>query len=215
MTRRSKYTIPYLERKELRLFIESIELSRSYFWIFLRFQFTGSVLYKRWQVPEEQDAERLEAFLEKAENHPEWFTQAIETGKSFAQLIFKAPTTVAEHLFVERHKAGLTQAQIAKAIGVSLPAYVRWETGADAPDHRTLPKIIRFLGHLPEPPKESHKQFRFYRQILGLSIKKLAAKHRILHFRISKIETGKGEMDKKIMAWLVERVREAYPGKMG
>lgn len=70
--------------------------------------------------------------------------------------------------------------------------------------------IIQFLGYLPEPPREPHKRFRFYRQALGLSVKELAMECRISHGRISQIEAGRAKMDEGLLAWLEEWVKEEY-----
>ncbi len=186
---------------------------------FARLLGVGRNRYCAWergkQTPDGQDVESLKAFLEKAESNPDWLAQAIESGKAILPTETKTPATIGGHLFTERQKRGLTQAQAAQAIGVSHSAYARWETGTDTPDHRTLPKLIQFLGYLPKPPEEPHRQFRFYRQALGYSVERLAKELRVSKNRLCQIDAGKAQMDERIMAWLEERVRVAFPAKKG
>lgn len=45
-----------------------------------------------------------------------------------------------------RKKAGLSQAAVAKEIGVSAAAVCQWETGKTVPDSRKLPRIAALYG---------------------------------------------------------------------
>lgn len=45
-----------------------------------------------------------------------------------------------------RKKAGITQEQLADAVGVSIPAVSKWETGSSYPDITLLIPIARYLG---------------------------------------------------------------------
>lgn len=45
-----------------------------------------------------------------------------------------------------RESAGIRQVQFAKALGVSQPAIVKWETGAAYPSSDKLPLIADILG---------------------------------------------------------------------
>lgn len=59
-----------------------------------------------------------------------------------------------------RKKAGLSQAEVAVALGISSAAVCQWETGKTAPDSRKLPKIAELFNCtvdellLPDTPKE-------------------------------------------------------------
>lgn len=44
-----------------------------------------------------------------------------------------------------RKKAGLTQEQVAKHLGVSTPAVNKWESGSNYPDITLLPALARLL----------------------------------------------------------------------
>ena len=45
-----------------------------------------------------------------------------------------------------RREKGITQEQLAKAVGVSAPAVSKWETGQSYPDITLLPPLARFFG---------------------------------------------------------------------
>ena len=49
-----------------------------------------------------------------------------------------------------RRSAGLTQAQLAAAIGTSQSVVSRWERGADSPRIDTLVRILRACGYEPD-----------------------------------------------------------------
>lgn len=48
-------------------------------------------------------------------------------------------------LIEERKRRGLTQEQVAKALGISRTAYVRYETGSRTPDLATALRIAQML----------------------------------------------------------------------
>ena len=50
-----------------------------------------------------------------------------------------------EHLKETRQKKGLTQMKIAKGVGVSLNAYIRWENGVAKPTEENLEKLENIL----------------------------------------------------------------------
>src|ERR1700722_1167372 len=68
-----------------------------------------------------------------------------------------------------RVRAGLTQAKLAKKVGVTQPNYQRWEAGAAPFPKEKLKKLPKALGASPEallgrhPPKEA----RFYDDSAG------------------------------------------------
>lgn len=59
-----------------------------------------------------------------------------------------------------RKKAGLSQADVAEALGISSASVCQWETGKTMPDPRKLPKIAEILNCTvdellsPDAPKE-------------------------------------------------------------
>jgi len=53
---------------------------------------------------------------------------------------------IAENIKHLRQKKGVTQAQLANALGVSYQAVSKWETNANLPDITLVPDIARFFG---------------------------------------------------------------------
>jgi transcriptional regulator with XRE-family HTH domain len=45
-----------------------------------------------------------------------------------------------------RLKNGMTQIDVAKAVGVTMNAYIRWEQGANQPTEENLQKLKEVLG---------------------------------------------------------------------
>jgi transcriptional regulator with XRE-family HTH domain len=61
----------------------------------------------------------------------------------------KAPRTVGEHLLKRRRDLGLTQVQVAKALGVKVGTITTWEKNRQEPCGDHLAGIVRFLGYDP------------------------------------------------------------------
>ena len=53
---------------------------------------------------------------------------------------------IAENIKHLRQKNGVTQAQLADALGVSYQAVSKWETNANLPDITLVPDIAHFFG---------------------------------------------------------------------
>jgi DNA-binding XRE family transcriptional regulator len=61
----------------------------------------------------------------------------------------KEPRSVGEHLLKRRRDLGLTQGQVAQALGVNAGTVITSEKNRQAPSGRRLLAIIRFLGYDP------------------------------------------------------------------
>ena len=57
---------------------------------------------------------------------------------------------LADRIKQVRHTAGLTQAELAEALGVSQPTVNRWETGETEPARTTLEQLAEVTGTTPE-----------------------------------------------------------------
>lgn len=55
-----------------------------------------------------------------------------------------------KNLRAERARMGLTQLELADALGVVPISVLRWEAGSSEPDARNLVKMTRFFGCTPE-----------------------------------------------------------------
>ncbi|RKX28431.1 MAG: hypothetical protein DRP71_17400 [Verrucomicrobia bacterium] len=84
------------------------------------------------------------------------------------------PNTLGEHIRKRRMDLGLTQAQVARLIGVTLMTVYGWERGRFTPATRHLPGVLRFLGEDPRAQVQGFAaRLRAAREGLGLSQKGL------------------------------------------
>jgi DNA-binding transcriptional regulator YiaG len=61
----------------------------------------------------------------------------------------KVPWTAGDHLLKRRRDLGLTQAQVAKTLGVKVGTITSWEKNRQEPCGERLGGILRFLGYDP------------------------------------------------------------------
>jgi transcriptional regulator with XRE-family HTH domain len=87
----------------------------------------------------------------------------------------KNPQTLGDHLLARRLSLSLTQAFVARMIGVSEHSYLHWEKDQLPPRVSMYPAIHAFLGGDPLPPAKtlSQRLLRF-RRAHGLSVKNAA-----------------------------------------
>lgn len=92
-----------------------------------------------------------------------------ETGKK--SLYYKMKVNLAETIRKLRKAENLTQEEVAAALGVTLQAVSRWETGASLPDVELLPSIAAFFGVTldalfgVDPESEEAKLGKFYDEV--------------------------------------------------
>ncbi len=80
-----------------------------------------------------------------------------------------------EHLRLRRSELGLTLRETARALGVSLATVKNWENGRAKVGEAPYSRVIRFLGHDPNPaPRSLSERLRAARKVMGLSQKALA-----------------------------------------
>ena len=70
---------------------------------------------------------------------------------SEAKGLSRNPTTLGEHIKKRRLELGLTQKQVANALGVNPWTVLNWETGQHQPPIRSIPGILAFLDYDPFP----------------------------------------------------------------
>ena len=61
------------------------------------------------------------------------------------------PKTTGDHIRKRRLMLKMTQAEVAKEIGVCEPSVFLWEANTVNPEIRYMPAVIRFLGYNPLP----------------------------------------------------------------
>lgn len=86
------------------------------------------------------------------------------------------PQSIGEHIRKRRLEQNLFQADVARLIGVEETSIYNWESNRSNPSVKYIPKVIKFLGYIPEifPNKTLGEQLIYYRKIHGLSQKKMA-----------------------------------------
>lgn len=86
--------------------------------------------------------------------------------------------TLGDHIKKARLDRGLSQDELARALGVSGSSVMNWERNATEVATRFLPKVTAFLGYDPREARSDHlgERIRTLRERQGLSQEGLAAK---------------------------------------
>jgi len=129
---------------------------------------------------------------------PVWDHQSIRNlipALPFCKVTFKAPKppsapypkrlkTLGDHLRKKRLDLKLQQKELAKKLGVSETSIYNWENNLASPSLYSIPKIIKFLGYLPNHipdnapvVKTLGEKIATSRRLLGLTQEELA--HRL------------------------------------
>ncbi len=82
----------------------------------------------------------------------------------------QCPATFGEHVRKARVDQGLSQAKLARTLGVTWSTVRDWETGRTRPALRLKPRVLAFLAREEDRPEGSiWEQVRWKRERLGLS----------------------------------------------
>ena len=60
------------------------------------------------------------------------------------------PRTLGEHIRKRRLDLGLTQKELASALGVDQWTVINWEVRGRTPAPQVMPRVVQFLGYLPD-----------------------------------------------------------------
>jgi transcriptional regulator with XRE-family HTH domain len=94
-------------------------------------------------------------------------------------------------------------------IGVEVAAITTWELGKKEPKVSYLPAILGFLGYDPIPKGETlGEQLRNERRRRGLTQVRLARRLGVSQQTITKLETGETTRDERVLAVVLEFLRE-------
>jgi DNA-binding transcriptional regulator YiaG len=106
--------------------------------------------------------------------------------------ISQNPQTWGEHIKKRRLELNLFQSSVAKVLGVNTSTVANWEKHHIEPMLWVIPKVIEFLGYVPElqPTQLLGQKIRVYRQFSGMSQKKLAE-----HLGVDPATLGRWERD--------------------
>jgi transcriptional regulator with XRE-family HTH domain len=86
------------------------------------------------------------------------------------------PSSVGEHLRKKRLDISLSQADVAKRLRVNEASVWNWENNRSCPSIRLMPRVIDFLGYVPDDskPESLGQRIIAFRRLRGLTQKELA-----------------------------------------
>ncbi|HUI28917.1 MAG TPA: helix-turn-helix transcriptional regulator [Candidatus Acidoferrales bacterium] len=119
-----------------------------------------------------------------------------------SKLYPKALLTLGDHIRKKRLDLNLHQIGAAKIINVNEMTIVGWELNYCKPLTRHIPKIIDFLGYVPEnlfPTSTTGQKVRRYRLLHGISRKQLAKQLHIDEHTLCRLEMDKGKTSREIV----------------
>ncbi len=108
----------------------------------------------------------------------------------------KKLVTIGDHIRKRRLDLKLFQREVAEIMSVDEMSVVGWELNHYQPLVRHLPKIIDFLGYVPEdlfPANSLGHEIKRYRLLHGLTRRQLARRLHIDEGTLGKLEIDKGK----------------------
>ncbi len=97
---------------------------------------------------------------------------------------------------IVRLDLGLLQRDVAARLDVDVTFVMGWELGSHEPLTRHIPRIIEFLGYVPEelfPCNTTGQGIKRYRLLQGMTRKQLAKKLGMDEATLHRLEAGAGE----------------------
>jgi len=128
----------------------------------------------------------------------------------------KYPKTLAslgDHLRARRLELGLYQSQVAEILGVTESTVTNWEKNRTEPQLYLIPKVIEFLGYIPESPEARTlgKSIALYRRVRGTSQEKFAQELDVDPSTLRKWERNKGTPTQEVREKLCGFFKEVCP----
>jgi transcriptional regulator with XRE-family HTH domain len=91
------------------------------------------------------------------------------------EAIYRAPSTLGQHLAARRRELNLLQRDAAEQVGVCESTFLHWEQNATTPPVTFLPRICAFLGYDPLPAAvTTPERMKRYRERNGYTVKTAA-----------------------------------------
>jgi transcriptional regulator with XRE-family HTH domain len=102
------------------------------------------------------------------------------------------PSSVGEHLRKKRLDISLSQADVAKRLRVNEASVWNWENNRSCPSIRLIPRVIDFLGYVPDDskPESLGQRIIAFRRLRGLTRKELARRLGVDPTTLAKWERG-------------------------
>ena len=109
--------------------------------------------------------------------------------------------TLGDHLRKKRLDLKLLQRDVAKRIGVEEATIWNWENNWSSPSLYYIPKIIKFLGYVPDciKAKTFGEKIVISRQLLGITQKELAHHLGIDPSTLGRWERGESKPSKELL----------------
>ena len=123
----------------------------------------------------------------------------------------KTLDTWGDHIKKRRLELGLYQRELAERLGVHGSTVTNWELDRSGPALRLFPRIIEFLGYVPDVdrPLTVDQEIVCRRRLLGLSQKKLAKLLGVDPSTLGRWENGgtqpSEKLSKRLEEWSKER----------
>lgn len=161
---------------------------------------------------------RFESFLDDYKKDPRQAYQLAAIWKSRGKDLepyspadrLPEPKTVGDHLYKRRLELGLSQSAAGARCGVHRNAYRDYETDKWLPDHRTMPKMIEFLGFLPWPDQPA-AQLHLGRRALGLATIVFERRYHVSRYRLCLWEAGEEKIDEEVMSQVKALIEKKFP----
>jgi transcriptional regulator with XRE-family HTH domain len=120
----------------------------------------------------------------------------------------KSLKTLGDHLRKKRLDLKLLQKEVAERIGTSETSVFHWENNQTEPSLPFIPKIIEFLGYVPNliSPNSLGEKIVVYRKLLGLTQKELAKQLGIDPSTLGRWERGESKPLGKFLNKIKEKI---------
>lgn len=121
--------------------------------------------------------------------------------------------TLGDHLRKKRLDLKLLQKEVAQKIGVEESTIWNWENNYSSPSLYFVPKIIKFLGYMPDCTKGGTlgEKIVASRKILGLTQKELARLLGVDPSTLRKWERNKSQPHKRLLIKIKALFKKAIP----
>jgi len=120
--------------------------------------------------------------------------------------------TLGDHLRKKRLDLKLFQKQVAEKLGVEESTLWNWENNWSSPSLYYIPKIINFLGYIPDciKPKTLGEKIVIYRQLHGITQKELAHRLGIDPGTLGRWERNESQPNEKLLEKLNTLLRMEF-----
>jgi transcriptional regulator with XRE-family HTH domain len=115
--------------------------------------------------------------------------------------ISQNPQTWGEHIKKRRLELGLFQSAVAKIIGITTSTVTNWEKYHSEPMLWVIPKVIEFLGYIPDLQsiQSLGQRIKAYRLLLGITQEELSRKLKVDPTTLGRWERNESQPSGKVI----------------